>query len=106
MNDEKTLRVLDTGVLEGCLNIATGQAIIESHQGGEVPDTLRFLRFPPTALVGRHQALGQEIDLVIGSRDFKDLSLEFNFGYFWPGNAFAENRDNAFLTNLKASYKF
>ncbi len=28
-----------------------------------MPDTLRFLRFPPTALVGRHQALGQEIDL-------------------------------------------
>ena len=57
------LRVLDTGVVEGCLNIATGQAIIESRQQDKVPDTLRFLRFPPTALVGRHQALGQEIDL-------------------------------------------
>lgn len=55
---------------------------------------------------GIHKNLGQEIDLVVGSRDFKDLSLEFNFGYFWPGNAFAENRDNAFLTNVKASYKF
>jgi lipoate---protein ligase len=57
------LRVLDTGVIEGRLNIALGQAIIEAHQGGRVPDTLRFLRFPPTALVGRHQALAQEIDL-------------------------------------------
>jgi lipoate-protein ligase A len=57
------LRVLDTGVIEGRLNIAIGQAIIEAHQAGDVPDTLRFLRFPPTALVGRHQALGQEIDL-------------------------------------------
>jgi len=57
------LRVLDTGVIEGRLNIALGQAIIESHRAGRVPDTLRFLRFPPTALVGRHQALGQEIDL-------------------------------------------
>lgn len=55
---------------------------------------------------GINKNLGQEIDLIIGSRDFKNLSLEFNFGYFWPGNAFAENRDNAFLTNLKASYKF
>lgn len=63
MSEKQILRVLDTGVIEGCLNIATGQAIIESHQDGEVPDTLRFLRFPPTALVGRHQALGQEIDL-------------------------------------------
>ena len=57
------LRVLDTGVLEGRLNIALGQAIIEAHQAGRVPDTLRFLRFPPTALVGRHQALAEEIDL-------------------------------------------
>lgn len=56
-------RVLDTGVVEGRLNIAIGQAIVEAHREGRVPDTLRFLRFPPTALVGRHQALGQEIDL-------------------------------------------
>jgi lipoate-protein ligase A len=59
----KVLRVVDTGVLEGRLNIAIGQAIIEARQAGWVPDTLRFLRFPPTALVGRHQALGQEINL-------------------------------------------
>ena len=63
MNDSKTFRVLDTGVLEGRLNISIGQAIVEAHQAGSVPDTLRFLRFPPTALVGRHQALGQEINL-------------------------------------------
>ena len=63
MTDARQLRVLDTGVVEGCLNIAIGQAIIESRQKGAVPDTLRFLRFPPTALVGRHQALGQELDL-------------------------------------------
>jgi lipoate-protein ligase A len=63
MNETKTFRVIDTGVLEGRLNIAIGQAIVEARQAGAVPDTLRFLRFPPTALVGRHQALGQEIDL-------------------------------------------
>jgi len=59
----KPFRVLDTGVMEGRLNIAIGQAIVEARQKDEVPDTLRFLRFPPTALVGRHQALGLEIDL-------------------------------------------
>jgi lipoate-protein ligase A len=63
MTQVKSLRIIDTGVLEGRLNIAIGQAIVESRQAGETPDTLRFLRFPPTALVGRHQALGQEIDL-------------------------------------------
>jgi lipoate-protein ligase A len=56
-------RVLDTGVLEGRLNIAIGQAIVEARQRGEVPDTLRYLRFPPTALIGRHQALAQEVNL-------------------------------------------
>ncbi len=59
----QVFRVIDSGVIEGRLNIAIGQAIIEAHQAGAVPDTLRFLRFPPTALVGRHQALAQEIDL-------------------------------------------
>jgi lipoate-protein ligase A len=58
----KTLRVIDSGVVEGRMNIALGQALIESHNAGGIPDTLRFLRFPPTALVGRHQALQQEID--------------------------------------------
>lgn len=59
----KPFRVLDTGVMEGRMNIAIGQAIVDAHQQGTAPDTLRFLRFPPTALVGRHQALKQEIDL-------------------------------------------
>jgi lipoate-protein ligase A len=55
-------RVVDTGVREGRFNIALDQAMIELHQVGRIPDTLRFIRFPPTALVGRHQALRQEID--------------------------------------------
>ena len=59
----QAFRVIDSGVIEGRLNIAIGQAIVEAHRAGSVPDTLRFLRFPPTALVGRHQALAQEIDL-------------------------------------------
>jgi len=56
-------RVVDTGVQEGRFNIALDQAMIEEHQAGRIPDTLRFMRFPPTALIGRHQALRQEIDV-------------------------------------------
>ena len=56
-------RVVDTGVLEGRFNIAIDQAMIEEHQAGRIPDTLRFMRFPPTALIGRHQALRQEVDV-------------------------------------------
>lgn len=57
------LDVIDSGVVEGRLNIALGQALIERHTAGALPDTLRFLRFPPTALIGRHQALHQEVDV-------------------------------------------
>ena len=56
-------RVVDTGVLEGRFNIAIDQAMIEEHQAGRIPDTLRYMRFPPTALIGRHQALRQEVDV-------------------------------------------
>ena len=56
-------RVVDTGVREGRFNIAVDQAMIELHQAGRIPDTFRFMRFPPTALIGRHQALSQEIDV-------------------------------------------
>ena len=56
-------RVVDTGVLEGRFNIAIDQAMIEEHQAGHIPDTFRFMRFPPTALIGRHQALRQEVDV-------------------------------------------
>ena len=56
-------RVIDTGVREGRANIAFDQALIEAHKAGEIPDTIRFLTFRPSALVGRHQSLSKEIRL-------------------------------------------
>ena len=56
-------RIIDTGVREGRANIAFDSALIEERQADRVPDTIRFLRFPPTALIGRHQDLGREVDL-------------------------------------------
>ncbi len=56
-------RVIDTGVREGRANIAFDAALIDERQAGNVPDTIRFLRFPPTALIGRHQDLSREVDL-------------------------------------------
>jgi lipoate---protein ligase len=56
-------RIIDTGVRDGRANIAFDAALIEERQAGRVPDTIRFLRFPPTALIGRHQDLSREIDL-------------------------------------------
>jgi lipoate-protein ligase A len=59
----RTFRVIDTGIREGRRQIAFDQAMIEARKAGTIPDTIRFLRFPPTALIGRHQALSHEVRL-------------------------------------------
>ena len=58
-----TFRVVDAGPREGRFNIALDQAMIECHQAGRIPDSIRFIHFPPTALIGRHQELSTELDL-------------------------------------------
>ena len=57
------VQVLDAGLLDGRANIALDQAMIDAHQSGRIGDSLRFIHFRPTALVGRHQDLRAEIDL-------------------------------------------
>ncbi|MCC6869845.1 MAG: lipoate--protein ligase family protein, partial [Burkholderiales bacterium] len=59
----KPFRVIDTGVRDGRRQIAFDQALIDAHKAGAVPDSIRFLAFPPTALIGRHQALSREVRL-------------------------------------------
>ncbi|PHS25682.1 MAG: lipoate--protein ligase [Robiginitomaculum sp.] len=54
-------RVIDTGLRTGRENIAFDQAMIDAHRCGEIPDTIRFIHFKPVALLGRHQALSQEV---------------------------------------------
>lgn len=57
----KTWRLLDTGLRRAGENIALNRTLLESHQAGHSPNTLRFLRFYPSALAGYHQ----DIDDVI-----------------------------------------
>lgn len=57
------VRVLDTGVRGARENVALDRALIELHREGRIPDTLRFLRFRPSALVGLHQFLAHEVRL-------------------------------------------
>jgi lipoate---protein ligase len=59
----KAFRVIDTGLRDARRQIAFDQALIDAHRAGEIPDTIRFLRFPPSALIGRHQALSRELKL-------------------------------------------
>ncbi len=54
-------RVIDTGIRAGRANIAFDQALIGARKEGRIPDTIRFLRFRPSALIGMHQILGHEV---------------------------------------------
>jgi lipoate-protein ligase A len=54
-------RVIDTGLRSAAENIAIDRAILEAHQQGHSPHTLRFLRFTPSALLGFHQHVEQEL---------------------------------------------
>ena len=57
----RAFRVIDTGLRPGREQIAFDQAMIDLHKARAIPDTIRFLRFPPTVLVGRHQVLSREV---------------------------------------------
>jgi lipoate---protein ligase len=66
MNDRRArrpVRVIDTGVRGGRANVAFDQALIDAHEAGRIPQTIRFLRFRPSALVGLHQFLSHEVRL-------------------------------------------
>lgn len=57
----RRFRVIDTGLRSGRENIAFDQAMIDARSAGAIPDSIRFIHFKPSALIGRHQALSQEI---------------------------------------------
>jgi lipoate---protein ligase len=54
-------RVIDTGIRGGRANVAFDQALIGARKEGRIPDTIRFLCFRPSALIGMHQILSHEV---------------------------------------------
>jgi len=56
-------RVVDTGLRTAAQNIALNRALLEARRAGEIPGTLRFLRFTPSALIGCSQSPGQELNV-------------------------------------------
>jgi lipoate-protein ligase A len=56
-------QVLDSGLRGGRANMAFGAALIARRRAGLIPDTLRFFRFTPAVLIGRHQRLAAEVNL-------------------------------------------
>jgi lipoate-protein ligase A len=61
--ERRPVRVIDTGIRSGRENVAFDQALIEAHNARRIPETIRFLRFRPAALVGLHQILSHEVRL-------------------------------------------
>ncbi|MDX9768642.1 MAG: biotin/lipoate A/B protein ligase family protein [Ectothiorhodospiraceae bacterium] len=61
--DAMPWRVLDTGVRRAAENFAINRAVLEAHQQSKAPHTIRFLSFEPSALVGFHQDVEQELNL-------------------------------------------
>jgi lipoate---protein ligase len=57
----KPFRVIDTAIRGARANVAFDQALIDAHKGHHIPDTIRFLRFRPSALIGIHQILSHEV---------------------------------------------
>lgn len=59
----KPFRVIETGPHGGRESTALDQALIDARQQNKIPDTIRFIRFRPSALIGIHQYLSHEIKL-------------------------------------------
>ena len=54
---------MDTGLKGAAENIALNKTLMDCHKRGITPNTLRFLRFRPAALIGYHQDVDQEINV-------------------------------------------
>lgn len=61
MSGPHRFRLVDSGVREAREHMAYDAALCELHEAGDIPDTVRFMRFPPSVLVGRHQSLHDEV---------------------------------------------
>ncbi len=58
-----SVAVIDTGLRSARANIAFDAALAQAHGDGLIGDMIRLLRFPRSALIGRHQVLARELDL-------------------------------------------
>ncbi|MGH8618726.1 MAG: lipoate--protein ligase family protein [Burkholderiales bacterium] len=59
----ETPRLLDTGLRPAAQNVALSRALLEARAAAEIPDTLRFLRSSPAALLDGGQSAAQEFDV-------------------------------------------
>ncbi len=58
------------------------------------------------ALNGIDRDLGQELDLVLGSRHFENFDIELAAGRFFAGDAFSSQDEDATLFRAQIRYRF
>jgi lipoate---protein ligase len=59
----ETWRLIDTGLRRAAQNIALDRTVLEARAAEEIPSTLRFCRYAPSALLSQRQSAAQEFDL-------------------------------------------
>lgn len=82
------VRVVDTGILPARANVAVTAALVELHGQGRITDTLRFHRYPPSVLIGRHQALADVVRPDVYARADLEIARRISGGgavYMTPG---------------------
>jgi len=57
------IRIIDTGLRPARWNVAMTAALAELHEKAEIPDTIRFHRYPRCVLLGRSQNAGRAANL-------------------------------------------
>ncbi len=74
-------RLLDTGARSAAENVALDQALLTARSRGISPNTLRFLRFSPAAvLVGYHQCVEEEVRLAFCRENGIDVGRRITGG--------------------------
>jgi len=55
---------------------------------------------------GKTTNLGDEFDIILGSREIENVRIRFRNGYFLPGPAYGRRDDPAFFTRLDIQFSF
>jgi len=82
MTDKQTnhWRVIDTGLRSATENIALNKTLLQAHRLGRIPNTLRFLQFKPSALVGFHQNIYKELRIAYCEEQGIDIQRRITGG--------------------------
>ena len=74
-------QLLDTGILTAAENITLDSILLEARAKGDIPNTVRFMQFSPSAvLIGYHQTVEQEVRLEFCRKQGIDINRRITGG--------------------------